>query len=90
MRQFNTITAYLIPSPFRIKAGRIFSGSNFTVTGNTVSCKVEVIACAYLLRAKRLSQFSKPVHAVIIFHYESRIICGNIPKARTILYKCSF
>ena len=58
MRQFNTITAYLIPSPFRIKADRIFSGSNFTVTGNTVSCHDEFIACAFLLRAKRLSHFS--------------------------------
>ena len=27
MRQFNTISAYLTPSPFRIKADRIFSGS---------------------------------------------------------------
>ena len=35
--------------------GRIFSGSNFTLTGNTVSCHVEFIACDYLLRAKRLS-----------------------------------
>ena len=58
MRQFNTITAYLIPSLFRIKADRIFIGSNFTVTGNTVFCHVEFIACAYLLRAKRLSHFS--------------------------------
>ena len=58
MRKINTITAYLIPSPFRIKADRVFSGSNFTVTGNTVSCNVEFIACAYLLGAKRLSHFS--------------------------------
>ena len=51
MRQLNTITAYLTPSPFRIKADRIFSFSNFTLTGNTVSCHVEFIACNYLLRA---------------------------------------
>ena len=25
---------------------------------------------------------------VVIFYYESRIICGNIPKARLISYKC--
>ena len=58
MWQFNAITAYLIPSLFRIKADRICSGSNFTVTGNTAPCHVEFIACAYLLRAKRLSHFS--------------------------------
>ena len=58
MRQFNTIMAYLIPSPFRIKADRIFNGLNFTVMGNTVSCHVEFIASAYLLRAKRLSHVS--------------------------------
>ena len=43
MRQFNTISAYLTPSPFRIKADRIFSGSNFTVMGNTLCCRVELI-----------------------------------------------
>ena len=58
MRQFNAISAYLIPSRFRIKADRIFSVSNFTVTGNTVPCHVEFIVCAYLLRAYRLSHFS--------------------------------
>ena len=35
MRKFNSITAYLIPSLFRIKADRIFIGSNFAVTGNS-------------------------------------------------------
>ena len=49
MRQFNTISAYLTPSQFRIKADRIFSGSNFTVMGNTVSCHVEFIVRDYLL-----------------------------------------
>ena len=58
MRQFYTITAYLIPSLFRIKADRIFIGSNFTLTGNTVSCHVEFIACVDQLRANRLSHFS--------------------------------
>ena len=90
MRKFNTITAYLIPSLFRIKADRIFIGSNCTVTGNTVFCHVEFIACAYQLRAKRLSHFSFriPICLMIIFYYESRIIYGNIPKARSISYKC--
>ena len=36
MRQLNTITAYLTPSPFRMKADCTLSGSNFTVRRNTV------------------------------------------------------
>ena len=57
MRQFNTITAYLIPSPLGIKADRIFNGSNFTITGNTVFCHVEFIACFYLLNVCLISSF---------------------------------
>ena len=91
MRQFDTIMAYLTPSPFRIKVDRIFSGSNSTLTGNTVSCHVEFIECDNHLRDKRFFVsflLSKPVHAVIIFYYVSRIICGNTPNARSISYKC--
>ena len=79
MRQFNTITAYLILSLFRIKADRIFSGSNFTVKGFAMLSILHVLTHLEL-NVCLISPF-EALYAVIIFYYESIFICGNLPKA---------
>ena len=68
MRQFNTISAYLTPSPFRIKADRIFSCLNFTVIGNTVSWLYMYVITFYKLYVCLISPFEARACSDYIFY----------------------